>query len=193
MRGVFSFLLLSLLLTGCFESEYTRLVKSELSKETRSDSLLFDIEFGDSREEFYQKCYRLNRRQLVSQGPGNSSVQYLFTDSVYHKEPASLQLLFYPKFDEKQVIKSMDLELSYTGWAPWNTRLKSDSLKPKVLEMLRDWYGGNDFISVTLNKVEVPLKLDANRRIIVFTKDEEKVVVKIQDILHPEYQHSISK
>jgi hypothetical protein len=181
------------LFTSCIDSEYTKLVKRELAKETRADSLLFDIYFGDSRNNFYDKCLALNRRHLVSQGPSNSSVQYLFVDSVYHETPTPLRLLFYPRFDDKQLIKSMDLEISYTGWAPWNKKTQSDVLKPIVLDMLRNWYGGNEFINVEIDEVEVPVKLDANRRIMVYTKDDEKVVVKIQDILHPEYKHSISK
>ena len=87
----------------------------------------------------------------------------------------------------------MDLEISYSGWSPWNKKMQSDVLKPIVLDMLHDWYGGNEFINVVIDEMEVPVKLDANRRIMVYTKDDEKVVVKIQDILHPEYKHSITK
>jgi len=178
---------------SCLESEYTRLVKAELAEGNRSDSLIFDIKFGDTRKMFFQKCFLLNQKALVSQGPSNSSVQYVFTDSLYHDDPIPIRLLFYPRFDSGQRINRMDLEISYSGWAPWNTKLQSDQLKPKVLQMLKGWYGGNDFIYVEIDEIEVPVKLDNNRRILVYTPDTEKVVVNIQDILHPDYAHSISK
>lgn len=186
-------LMFLVLLAGCFESDYTHLVKSELNKNIRYDSILFGISLGDTKRDFFEKCMELNRRQLVVQGPLNSSVQHTFTDTVYHDQPTQIKLLFYPRCDEKDIINHMDMEFSYVGWAPWNTKLQSDVLEKKVLLMLQDWYGGNEFIEVEIDGKTVPVKVDGNRRIIVQRKDTMTVVVKIQDIMHPDYQHSISK
>jgi hypothetical protein len=183
---------LVLVLAGCLESEYTRLVKRELAREVTLDSLLFQINFNDSRADFYSKCKKLNQQKLVTQGPNNASVQYVFVDSVMHQEPTSIRLLFYPKFDEKDKIMAMDFEFSYLAWAPWNKKFQSDQLRPKVLELLENWYGGNDFISINLDDKEIPVKLDANRRIMVFTKDAQTVLVRVHNILHPKFKHSIS-
>ena len=183
---------LVLVLAGCLESEYTRLVKRELAREVTLDSLLFQINFSDSRADFYSKCKKLNQQKLVTQGPNNASVQYVFVDSVMHQEPTSIRLLFYPKFDEKDKIMAMDFEFSYLAWAPWNKKFQSDQLRPKVLELLENWYGGNDFISINLDDKEIPVKLDANRRIMVFTKDAQTVLVRVHNILHPKFKHSIS-
>lgn len=183
---------LVLVLAGCLESEYTRLVKSELAREVTFDSLLFQINFNDSRSDFYSKCQRLNQQKLVTQGPSNAAVQYVFVDSVLHQEPTSIRMLFYPKFDEKDKIMAMDFEFSYLAWAPWNKKLQSDQLQPKVLELLEIWYGGNDFITINLDDKEIPVKVDANRRIMVFTKDAQTVLVRVHNILHPKFKHSIS-
>ena len=42
---------------------------------------------------------------------------------------------------------------------------------------------------------EVPLKVkvDGNRRLILVKKNDHIVSVKVQDILHPNYMHSVSK
>lgn len=178
---------------ACTQSEYTKLVKNELNKDIRMDSVIFDINLGDTRDEFYGKCFDLNKKQLVTQGPKGATVQYLFTDSLIHKDPASLRLLFIPAFDEKDVIKEINLEFSYTAWAPWNTELQSDKLIEKVKEILMMWYKGNPFVMVKLNDQELPVKLDGNRRLILYIKDEQNVVVKVHDILHPAYKHSITK
>ncbi|MGK7388850.1 MAG: hypothetical protein ACNS60_00800 [Candidatus Cyclobacteriaceae bacterium M2_1C_046] len=193
MRSVINFLILALIVTACLESEYSRLVKSELANEGRKDSLLLDIYFGDSRPVFFQKCYQLNQKMLVSQGPSNSAVQYVFYDSLFHSKPTPVRLLFYPKFDSNGLINRMDLEFSYSGWAPYNKKLQSDALKNKVLDMVMLWYGGNSFITASINDNEVPVKVDSNRRMIVYIKDSQTVTISIQDILHPDYKHSITR
>jgi hypothetical protein len=88
------------------------------------------------------------------------------------------------------MITNMDLKFSYLSWTPTNDRLQSDSLKVKVMSLLMDWYGGNEFITARVDEKDVPVKLDANRRILVYEDAPQSVIVRIQDILHPKYKHS---
>lgn len=148
------------------------------------------IKLGDTRNDFYGRCFDLNKQQLVTQGPQNSSVQYMFRDSLVHEKSEEIRLLFYPAFDKNNKITNMDLEFSYTGWAPWNRSLQSDTLKIKTLELLMKWYGGNEFITANINEREVPVKLDGNRRMLVYIKDQQSVLVRVQDILHPTFKHT---
>lgn len=187
-----SIIFFSILFIGCFQSDYTKLVKSELSKGARKDSLLFGIKFGDTRNDFYGKCFDLNKKHLVTQGPANTSVQYLFSDSLVHDKPTQIRLLFFPEYDEKDLIAEMNMELSYPGWAPWNKSLQSDSLKVKTLELLMNWYQGNEFVTADVNNAPMSVKLDGNRRVLVYIKDAQSVGVKVQDILHPKFKHSIN-
>ncbi len=186
-----SFAWLGFLLSGCFQSDYTKLVKSELANGIRIDSLVFGINFGDTRNEYFGKCFDLNKQKLVTQGPYGGTVEYRFTDSLFHDQPTDMKMLFIPAFDKDDIIIEMNLEFSYPGWAPWNEQYQSDKLKERVLKMLSYNYKGNAFVTVTINGNEYPIKLDGNRRMIVYIKDEQNVVVKIQDILHPKYKHSI--
>jgi hypothetical protein len=173
------------------QSDYTRVVKLELAKGVRMDSVIFGINLGDTREEFYGRCFDLNKQQLVTQGPG-STVQYLFTDSVVHQKAMPLRLLFIPVYDEANKIIEMNMEFSYPGWAPWNADLQAEALRPRVQDLLLNWYGGNEFVQARINNSQLPVKVDGNRRMIVYVKDARNVVVKVQDLLHPRYQHSIS-
>lgn len=180
-------------LYGCFQSDYTKLVKSELEKGIRSDSLLLGIKLGDTRNVFFGKCFDLNKQQLIAQGPDNTTVQYIFMDSLAHNEPTEIRLLFYPIFDEKEVIIGMDMEFSYTSWAPWNENFQADVLETKLMDLLKMWYSGNDFIKAKVRDKELLVKVDANRRILLSRKDAQSVIVTIHDILHPRFMHSISK
>jgi len=184
-------LIVGFILSGCLQSDYTKLVKSELAKGIRQDSILLGVRFGDTQNDYFGKCFDLNSKKLVTQGPSGIMVQYLFTDSVVHKEPTQMKLLFEPSFDEARKITDMEFEISYLGWAPWNEQLQSDMLEDKVMKLLLSWYGGNDFITIKLNDADTPVKLDGNRRIMVRIKDAQSVLVKVEDILHPKFKHSV--
>jgi hypothetical protein len=189
LKYCISGLLVSVILSGCFQSEYTRLVKSELAKGVRNDSLLFGIRFGDTRNEFYGKCFDLNRQQLVTAGAGNN-VAFIFSDSLFHKKPTNLSLLFYPSFDQNERISNMKMQFSYRAWAPWNRDLQSDSLIGKTEKILMNWYGGNSFIMAEVGDQRVSVKLDGNRRILLYIFDMQNVSVEVQDILNPVFKHS---
>jgi hypothetical protein len=176
-----------LLLIGC-ETEYTKAVKAELAKGIRQDSLLFDINFGSTREEFYGRCFDLNQQKLVSQGVG-FSVQYMIKDSITGRKPDDIRMLFYPNFDTLNIINAMNLEFSYPGWMPGQRNLQSDSLRNHVTEILAKWYGGNPFITARIHEQDVPVKIDGNRRVLVFIEDPQRVLVRIHDINHPEFMH----
>jgi hypothetical protein len=182
-----SLFLLSSILWGC-QSDYTKMVKSELAKGVRQDSILFGIEFGQTRQDFFGKCFDLNKQHLVTEGAGHGA-QYDFSDSLVHPKPINMRLLFYPTFDSQEKIMEMNLEFSYATWSPVVKELQADSLKVRVMELLRKWYGGNNFVVANLKDGEVPVKLDGNRRITVKIKDIRTVDVKVQDLLHPRFKH----
>lgn len=184
-----SYLSICVTLSGCFQSEYTRLVKAELAKGVRNDSLLFGIRFGDTRNEFYGKCFDLNKQQLVTAGAGNN-VEYVFSDSLFHRNPTNISLLFYPSFDQNDKITNMKMQFSYRAWAPWNRDMQSDSLLGKTQKILMNWYGGNNFILANVGGKQMPVKLDGNRRILVYTWDMKSVSVEVQDILNPVFKHA---
>jgi len=161
-------------------------VKAGLATGVRRDSTLFGIKLGSTREEFYGTCFDLNKQKLVTQGVG-FSVQYDFVDSITQSKPTPVRLMFYPGFDTLNVINAMNVEFTYPGWSPGIRELQSDSLSRHVKRILKTWYGGNDFVSVEINKQEVPVKVDGNRRILVFTEDDRRVLVRMQDMSHPEY------
>jgi hypothetical protein len=165
------------------------LVKSELAKGIRKDSILLGFRFGNTRNEFNGRCFDLNSQHLLTEGAGHS-VQYLFTDSLVHQKPTQIRLLFMPAFDDKEIISNIDLNFSYLAWAPWNRQLYADSLENKVKLLLMRWYGGNEFVIANIGDNKIPVKVDGNRRIVVYRDDPQRVIVRVEDMLHPKYRRS---
>ena len=68
-------LFISTIFYSCETSPYLILEKKELSSGVRYDSLFLGVKFGMSSEEFYSHCWELNKKELIKQGPSNSSVK----------------------------------------------------------------------------------------------------------------------
>lgn len=190
MRSLISGFVLCLFFGRCVQSEYTKMVKSELAKGVRQDSILLGMQFGDSQKTFRDKCFALNKKHLTMEGPG-FYVQYYILDSTLHEKPTRIQLLFKPAFDEKKVLTDMSMKFSYSSWAPWHRQFQSDSLKVKVIRLLEQWYKGNKFVVAHVGKNDIPVKVDGNRLILVYEEEPQTVIVKVEDILHPKYRDTI--
>jgi len=159
--------------------QYNAIVKKELAKGIRVDSLFLGIHFGMTSKEFYGYCWELNKKGLLTDGNNNTAVLYKINELKY---PASMN--FYPQFFDNR-IGVMGVNFQYDGWAPWNKGLFADSLLPDVLTMYKRWYpGGNDFIKITnKEKVSVYVKVDGNRRITIGRFNDMLVKVDYTDLL----------
>lgn len=157
---------------------YHEMEARELARDVRFDSLFFGLYLGMQSKDFYTHCWELNKQGLIRQGASNTSVYYGIDDFKY---PAGMD--FYPKFYEDKIIE-MPIVFSYEAWAPWNRHLFADSLKAEVLGRMEEWYGPG-FI-----EVESPsplygnafVKIDGNRRISIYNKDDSEVNVDIVDL-----------
>src|SRR5210317_1907839 len=97
--------LLVALMFSC-ESEYTKLVKTELAKNQENDSIFHNLKFGQSKKEFFDICWNLNKTGIATHGPSNSYVQTF----LYPKDSTNLtekmRMLFYAKFNKDNNIKA---------------------------------------------------------------------------------------
>ena len=65
-------------------------------------------------------------------------------------------MLFYGIFDDKGIMRGMDMTYSFFDWSPWVRNRQSDSLLLHLRRLYFDGYPGNDFIEIDLKEVEVP-------------------------------------
>lgn len=177
------FLLLNLIAASC-ESEYTKTVNEEAEKGVRNDNLILGMEFGDTKKDFFEKCWQLNNKGLVTHGPNNQSVQYELVSNREDKNLTAINMLFFGDFNANNIMIGMDMEFNYKAWAPWNQQFEGDKLLPVVKDTLMKWFPGNGFIPVQVDKIdkETHVKVDGNRQIIAYVKDRKDVIVRIEDL-----------
>lgn len=172
-------------LISCKKSEYSNLVRSEMSKNIIHDTLFLGMTFGQSKQEFFDKCWKLNSKGLVTHGPNNQYVAYNLPIKEGDSLTKSIRMLFYGIFDDEMNMTGMNVQYSYNAWSLWNKSLQPDKLIPAVKDTLKKWFPGNDFIKVKMKKNEKELfvKVDGNRRIIIKPIDDNRELkVRIDDL-----------
>lgn len=184
-RMVFILLMCSWMLTSC-KSEYTKYVERELATGIKNDSLIFGIKMGQTRKDFFSICWQLNKDKVLSHGNGNSTVKYEEVLDSTQDQSFRKDLLFYATFDENDTIVGMDMTYYYAAWAPWNKDKFSTTLADSLQVKFMKDYGGNPFLPIPLDneKYKAFVKIDGNRQILIYLKDDKEVVVKIEDLNH---------
>jgi hypothetical protein len=170
---------------ACNQSEYSKLVKSEMSKNVIHDSLFLGMTFGISKQEFFDKCWKLNSQKLVSHGPNNQFVAYNLPLKEGDSLRKSIRMLFYGIFNKDKTMTGMNLQFSYNSWSLWNKSLQPEKLIPVVQDTLKKWFPGNEFIKIKIddNEADLWVKIDGNRQIILKPIDDNREVkVRIDDL-----------
>lgn len=170
-----SILFLSVVLISCDQrTDYERLVDRELASGVRNDTLFLGYELGMERQDFFNHSWELNQQKIVT---GNSQVHYKMEEL-----SSDATMTFYPDFKNDKIVR-MPVEISFDSWAIWNRDLYSDSLVVEILDLYKDTYG-SDFIHTVHPelKKESWIKIDGNRRISIYRKDDMKVRVEFLDL-----------
>jgi hypothetical protein len=175
-----AFLLLIFIGVSSCQSQYDQTVKKEMASVRSIETLKFTLAFGDTKKEFFAKCWELNKKGLIKQGPKNQYVAY----ELKKKGAPSITHLFYGIFNEEQKMVGLDMEFSYDGWSPWTPELQSDKLLFVAMDTLKNWYPGNDFFLLENKKLKTNtyVKIDGNRQIIVHTQGDKDVKVTLEDL-----------
>ena len=165
------------------KSEYTKYVESELDKGEINDSLIFGMRMGQTRKDFFRICWDLNKAQIITNGEGMNAKYIEKLDST---EDQTLQktMLFYGIFDQNDTMRGMDIKYKYDSWAPWNKNRHSNVLLNEMKAFYSKNYKGNGFLEIDLDgiKYKAYVKIDGNRQILMYQKDDKDIAVKIEDL-----------
>ena len=142
-NSFFYFALLGMVLfsLGSCQSKYDSTVKKEMASGKRIDSLQFNLYFGDSKKDFFAKCWELNKKGLIKQGPKNQYVAYELKGT----SETAMTHLFYGIFNEEKQMVGLDMEFTYDGWSPWTEKLQSDKLLFVAMDTLKNGILGTIF------------------------------------------------
>ncbi len=171
------------LLVSCNTSEYEKLIKTEMSKDVRHDSILLGFNFGVPRPDFFIVCKELNAKKLIIQSEKSGFVEYIFPKT--RKNDETLRALLWGIFNKEKIMTGLKFEFTHAAWAPWNEASKPENLIPVIKTKLIEWFPGNDFINVTTKKSHknIWVKVDGNRRIIILEPDNvSSIKVNIDDL-----------
>ncbi|TFG71497.1 MAG: hypothetical protein E4H26_12340 [Flavobacteriales bacterium] len=175
---------LMIMVMGCSQSKYDQLVKAEMAKGIVNDSLMLGMKLGQTQKEFFDKCWKLNRDKIVTNG-ADGFVAYELPSKNGESIGNEVTMLFYGIFNEEKVMTGMNFQFYHGAWSLWNKSLQSDQLINVVKERFMEWYPGNDFISVSLKNKEGELfvKVDGIRRITIKPLDDNRLVkAQIDDL-----------
>jgi len=171
----------ALMFSAC-KSEYEQLVETELESGVKYDSLFLGLKFGQTRQEFFDLSWKLNKSIGLQPGNGNL-LEFVLTPP--SEEPSPIKMHFYPTFDKEERINGMDLKFSYSRWNIFNDLHSSDRLVQPIIDTLQNWYGKNPFMKLTFEKEpnEIWVKVDGNRRMAIRKEDDRFLEMKITNLL----------
>lgn len=158
--------------------DYKSIVKKELNRQERFDSLFLGMYFQMPSKDFYMHCWELNKKGVLLDGTANATARYRLENEL--KYPASFE--FYPKFIEDK-IGSMPCFVMYDGWAPWNKHLSAEKLIEDVRAMLEQWYH-IEFVPIVspVKFGKAYLNITGNRKIILFYANDDRVEIQFIDL-----------
>ncbi|WP_299529610.1 hypothetical protein [Ulvibacterium sp.] len=169
---------------SCSENKYSDLVKKELASGVIHDSLFLGLRLGQSRKDFFEICWDLNREKKVTHSELFPFVKYPLPKKKSLEAENDITMLFYGDFNrEKTVMTGIQLQFYYEAWALWNEAVQSDKLLLAVKDSLEKWYPGNDFLELKKDSLQFFVKVDGNRRITIKPLDDNRIVkAKIDDL-----------
>lgn len=178
----FCALIAAIIVLGCTAtSDYEALEKKELAKGVRQDSLFLGLKFGITSKEFFDHCWELNKKGLLTQGglqTGGIAAKY----KLINEFSSPVFMNFYPVFYKGKIFQ-MNTDFNYEAWAPWNRRFFSDSLQWHVIDLFEKWYG-KGFIRLSDSQKNIGyVKIDGNRRITVSIFSEQYVTAVFTDLI----------
>ena len=181
----FLYILVFFLFLSCQkESNYSKVLKRELESGKVYNDLIFDLKIGQTKDDYFNICYELNKKKLITSGGRELSPEYIMYPKKENKNSKKIKMSFFGIFDKNNIIKGLDLRFNYYTWSPWNKELHSNYLIEEIKDTLLLWFPGNNFFKLNLKKEKefAYIKIDGNRRIRIYKVDAKDVAAKIEDI-----------
>lgn len=134
-RLITTVLVLSML-AGCGSEDtsplgrYRQAITEGLAASEHPDVSMLGLTLGMTDQEFWDRCTELNRQQLITMAGSSNQVSHPMPTDL--DQPATLMLQPLFTADKPRRIKSLQMDLNYDAWSPWNRNAQADSLLPRA-------------------------------------------------------------
>ena len=182
-RIFFTIIIFSLIVSCQRKSEYSTILTRELEKKSEFNDLIFDMKIGQSRQDYFDICYQLNKQKKIISGERSLNPELILKSKNVSTKGSNIKMSFNGIFNEKKTMRGFEMRFYFTGWSNWNKDLSSENLLFQLKDTLRKWFPGNDFFKVNFeNNLSAEVKIDGNRRILAYKVNSKDVAVRIEDM-----------
>tara|TARA_Y100000589_G_scaffold41755_1_gene35054 strand:+ start:42 stop:635 length:594 start_codon:yes stop_codon:yes gene_type:complete len=184
LNRIFFTIIILILIIGCQKkSEYSTILTRELEKKNEFNDLIFDMKIGQSRQDYFDICYQLNKQKKIISGERSLNPELILKSKNGSTKGSNIKMSFNGIFNEKKTMRGFEMRFYFTGWSNWNKDLSSENLLFQLKDTLRKWFPGNDFFKVNFeNNLSAEVKIDGNRRILAYKVNSKDVAVRIEDM-----------
>ena len=141
------------------------------------------MKIGQSRQDYFDICYKPNKKKLIVSGERSLNPELILKSKNDLVKASNIKMSFNGIFNEKKIMRGMEMRFYFTGWSSWNKDLSSDNLLIQLKDTLNGWFPGNDFFKVIFeNSLSSEVKIDGNRRILAYVVNSKDVAVRIEDM-----------
>ena len=177
-------IIFGMLFFGCKnQSEYIKVLNMELKNKNEFNDLIFDMKIGQSKQDYFDICYKLNQKKLIVSGERDLNPELILKSKNELVKGSNIKMSFNGIFNEEKIMRGVEMRFYFTGWSSWNKDLSSDNLLVQLKDTLRNWFPGNDFFKVNFeNNLSTEVKIDGNRRILAYLVNSKDVAVRIEDM-----------
>ncbi len=184
LNRIFFIIINLILIVGCQKkSEYSTILTRELEKKNEFNDLIFDMKIGQSRQDYFDICYQLNKQKKIISGERSLNPELILKSKNGSTKGSNIKMSFNGIFNEKKTMRGFEMRFYFTGWSNWNKDLSSENLLFQLKDTLRKWFPGNDFFKVNFeNNLSAEVKIDGNRRILAYKVNSKDVAVRIEDM-----------
>lgn len=166
-------LLFAVVLVSCrSEPSYNEIVKAELARTERFDSIAYGVGFGMTFADFKWVCLLQNRDGVFKPNATGNAVQLTFEEGFGY--PALFE--FFPADIKREydTITKYNAVIKYREYSNFNKDMSMENLLREARDFFENGYGGRNFFKVP--KKEDPwvkfnyVKVDGNRQIMLKPK-----------------------
>lgn len=184
--GIVCMLLLAGFLGSCKEEpSYDEVLKEELAREVRFDSVAYGVKLGMTYDDFKWRCLLQNRNGIFKPNSTGDAVQLTFTEGFafpVHFEffPADIK-------GEYEPVTKYDATIRYRDYSSFNKEMSMEKLVKETTRFFENGYGGREFIPIANEKdpwVKYNfVKVDGNRKItLVPVYMGSELIIRFEDL-----------